>query len=94
MGTYPGSLSRLGCDHGGEVSADQHANPTAHEVGRQRRETVILAVRPAILDCDVLTFGVASFLQPWRSADKAGIEAIKAMLEARGRSSRIMSQLE
>jgi hypothetical protein len=34
-----------------------------NQIGRERRQSVILAFRPAVLDCHVLTLDVAGFLQ-------------------------------
>src|SRR5262249_22018347 len=36
---------------------------TADQLGRQRWQTIVLTLRPAILDCDVLSFNVAGVFQ-------------------------------
>jgi hypothetical protein len=33
------------------------------QIGRQRRQTIVLTFRPAILDCDVLSFDEAGVFQ-------------------------------
>ena len=45
------------------VSADDHGHLPANQVGRQRRQTVGLILRPAIFDRDVLALDIACFLQ-------------------------------
>src|SRR5262249_44133260 len=40
-----------------------HVDLTADQVGCQRRQTIVLTLRPAILDCDVLSFKVAGAFQ-------------------------------
>src|SRR5262249_46785091 len=61
-------------------AADRHddGDLTANEIGRQRRHPVILALSPAILDCDVSALDKASFLQ-------AAAEASHQMRERTGR---------
>jgi hypothetical protein len=36
---------------------------SANEVGRQRRQPIVMTLRPAVFDRDILVFDVADFVQ-------------------------------
>jgi hypothetical protein len=48
---------------GGTDRRDNRAHLTTHQIGRHRRQAIILTFRPAIFDCDVLSFDVAGVFQ-------------------------------
>ena len=41
-----------------------HCHVTTNQIGGKLRQSIVFSFRPAIVDCDVLAFDVASFLQP------------------------------
>ena len=47
----------------GTVACGNHGHLTTNQIGRQRRQSIVLALRPAILDRHVLTLDIAGFLQ-------------------------------
>jgi hypothetical protein len=57
---------RAGRSLGREIGrgvGDNHRNLTAHEIGGNRGQTVIMSLRPAIFDGHILALDVAAFLQ-------------------------------
>src|SRR5262249_41813295 len=56
------SLGREGRD--GAFGRGDHGNLSAHQFTGQRRQPIILTVRPAVFDCDVLALDMARLLQP------------------------------
>src|SRR5262249_35863899 len=56
------SLGREGRD--GAFGRGDHGNLSAHQFTGQRRQPIILAVRPAVFDCDVLALDIARLPQP------------------------------
>src|SRR5207248_11070962 len=55
------SLRRLG--GGVAPGRDNHAYLAANEIGRQRRQAIILTLRPAMLDRHVAAIAIASFVE-------------------------------
>src|SRR5258705_9979396 len=56
---------RFGCERRGIASGcDNHSHLTTSQLGRERRQAIILALGPAIFDCDVLALDISEFLQP------------------------------
>jgi len=56
---------RLGRERrGGAARCHDDSHALANQLGRQRRQAIILALRPAIFDRDILTFDVTGFTQP------------------------------
>src|SRR5262245_31268269 len=51
---------------------DEHCHLTAHQVSRQRRQSIIVAVRPAIFDCDIAALDVAAFTQAFAEGSNKG----------------------
>jgi hypothetical protein len=60
-GCVLGSICRRG------ARRDDYSYLPANELGRQCRQSIVLATRPAIFDRDVLTLNVTGFLQPFRA---------------------------
>ena len=54
---------RLGREHGRRdgTGRDDHGHLPANQIGRQRRQPIILTVRPAVFDRDVLALDIAGF---------------------------------
>src|SRR5262249_50283952 len=46
------------------TSRDNHARLTTDQFGRQRRQSIVLALRPAIFDGQVSALDIAGFTQP------------------------------
>ena len=42
---------------------DDHGHLAAHQIGRQRRQSIVLAVRPAVFDRDVLALDITGLFQ-------------------------------
>ena len=42
---------------------DDHGHLTADQIGRQRRQSIVLALGPAVFDRDVLALDIAGFVQ-------------------------------
>src|SRR5262249_23200436 len=56
---------RLGCtDSGSAGSRNDYGHSLVRQVGRERREPIILTVRVAVLDRYVSAFGISHFAQP------------------------------
>jgi hypothetical protein len=53
----------LGRERGGTGRCDDHSDPSADQVGRQRRQSIELILGPAVFDRDVLAFDIARFLE-------------------------------
>ena len=45
------------------ADGDDHAHLTADQIGRQRRQSIVLALRPAIFDRHILALDIAGFFQ-------------------------------
>jgi|SRR6516165_4362662 len=56
----------LGRDDGRNISAhaNQNRNAAANQIGGERRQAVVIALRPANFDFDILPFDKAGFRQP------------------------------
>src|SRR5262249_48646791 len=52
-----------GRERGGTGRCDDHSDPSAGQVGRQRRQSIELILGPAVFDRDVLAFDIARFLE-------------------------------
>ena len=48
---------------GGEGGHGNHSNATADEVGHERRQAIVLALQPVVLDRHVLALDVAGFVE-------------------------------
>ena len=55
--------ARLPCDHG---------DPSANQIGRQRRQSIILAVRPTVFDRHALALDIASVFEAWMKCVQPG----------------------
>jgi hypothetical protein len=55
---------RLGCQGRWQTPERNHSDLTLNQLGSQRRQSIVLAVRPAILELHVLAVDVAGFVQP------------------------------
>src|SRR6516225_2393907 len=60
---------RGGCRFGSErcrmaTGCGNHGHLSANQIGRQCRQSIVLVLRPAILDRDVVAFDIANFVQP------------------------------
>ena len=53
----------FGRQRGRRACCGNHINLTANHIGRQGLQPIVLALRPAILDCHVLALDEAGFLQ-------------------------------
>jgi hypothetical protein len=53
----------LGRERGGTGRCDDHSDPSARQVGGQRRQSIELILGPAVFDRDVLAFDIACFLE-------------------------------
>jgi hypothetical protein len=42
---------------------NDHGHLTANQIGRQRGQSIVLKLRPAIFDRDILSFNIAGFVQ-------------------------------
>ena len=42
---------------------DDHGDPAANQIGRKRRQPIVLILGQAVFDCDVLAFYIAGLLQ-------------------------------
>src|SRR5262249_9559943 len=83
-----------GRERGDDCWCCDHGHLTADQVGRQRRQSVILAFRPAVLDCHVLPLDIAGFLEtftegghqervsPGRSAAEESDHRLRRLLRA------------
>src|SRR5262245_3192481 len=54
-----------------------HRHPTTDQIGRQFLHPIVLTLRPAILDRDVLTFHKARFVEPLPERRQEGPEVLK-----------------
>jgi hypothetical protein len=57
------SRCRLSCECTGQGNGGDYRNLTANQIARQRRQTIVLTHRPAVLDRDALTLDVIRFAQ-------------------------------
>ena len=51
----------FGCEGGGCASRGDHGHLSPHQIGRQSRKSVVVILRPAVFDGDILVLDVASF---------------------------------
>ena len=52
-----------GARHGGALDCGDHADSSAHQFGRQRRQPIVLILGPAVFDGDVLALDIAGVLE-------------------------------
>ena len=52
----------------GAAARDDHGHLTADQIGGQRRQSIVLTLRPTIFDRHVLAFDIAVSFKPWRNA--------------------------
>ena len=68
------------CNLRRDVAASRdHGDLPAYQVGRQRRQPIVVTIRPAVLNCHVLALNVAGFLQ-------AAEDRLRDVCECVGRS--------
>ena len=67
---------RLGREAGsGAAGGGDHGNRPADQFGGQRRQPIVLALRPAVFDRDVLALGIAGFAQAFAECRQIGRHA-------------------
>jgi hypothetical protein len=55
-------MSRPWPQEAGKEGGGEHAHLAPHEIGRQLRQPIVLTLRPAIFDGDILAFDLADFV--------------------------------
>ena len=67
--TDPGS--RLGRERSGRAAGrGDHGHLSADQIGNQRRQAIVVALQPVVLDRYVLTFDVAGFVEAFAERDR------------------------
>ena len=56
-------VAALAASAEGGFRRDDHGDPSANQIGRQRRQPIDLILGPAVFDRDVLALDIAGFLQ-------------------------------
>ena len=64
----------FGCGGWNVAERSNHPNAQADKIGHQHRQPIMLIVRPAILDCDVLALDETSLVQALAERSNKGAE--------------------
>src|SRR6516165_6954840 len=67
----------FGCKRGRSAQGSDSCNATADEVTHERRQAIVLAAEPMVLNDSVLAFNVAGFTEAFRERCRMAIGAIE-----------------
>ena len=56
-----------------------HGDPATNQIGRQRRQSIVFAFRPAVFDRHVLALDIAGFLQALAKSTQTVRDTCQAM---------------